>query len=396
MNYEQMARRTAAATGGLDCSPNFGTHALDPTQPIWNMQFRLKALDGKMGDALDVLHDLIFAVNPRDTERLRDVLNQSVTEYRTNMVNKAQFSRGSTVAVHRATHRFSPQAYLSEIVFGLPQLHTSEMLLSRFGESHEELSGYIEQIRELLLCRGRITASFTGSDAAFETLHGKFTDWIDNMRDEPITSSPTGFEPFDAYPRDGLAAPMQVAYCTQVISAPHYSHPDSVLLTIGAYILENDYLYPELRLKGNAYGGGCTYAPFDACIYYGSYADPHVARTLNVFEQSVDYVRQIEWKQTDIDRAIIGTAADYQKAVRPSQAATDALTHYLTGQSREIVEERYAQLRSTTPKEVKRALLQVLEENRDKASICVVASREKLETENQKMDQPLHIENIIK
>ena len=59
-----------------------------------------------------------------------------------------------------------------------------------------------------------------------------------------------------------------------------------------------------------------------------------------------------------------------------------------------MVEEKYAQLRRATPKEVKRALLQVLEENQDKAQICVIASREKLEAENQKMDHPLAIEDI--
>ena len=152
----------------------------------------------------------------------------------------------------------------------------------------------------------------------------------------------------------------------------------------------------EIRLKGNAYGGVFEYNPFDAMFYQGSHFDPHVARSLNVFEQTTDYVKQVEWTQTDINRAIIGTASDYQKTIRPSQAATDALTHYLTGQTREILEERYNQLRRATPKAVKRALLQVLEENRDKASICVVASREKLEAENQKMAQPLHIEDIFK
>ena len=59
-----------------------------------------------------------------------------------------------------------------------------------------------------------------------------------------------------------------------------------------------------------------------------------------------------------------------------------------------MLEERYAQLRCATPTEVKRVLLQTLEENKDKASICVVASREKLEAENQKMDRPLSIEDV--
>ena len=396
MNYEQIAQRAAAATGGLECSPNFSTHAFDPARPVWNMQFRLKALDGKMEDALDVLHDLVFAVNPRDTERLRDVLNQAVAEYRSTMMNRVQYPYGLRVAAYHAARGLSPHAHLSEIVHGLPQLYTSEKLLNCFDESHEELSGCIEQIRDFLLVKGRVTASFTGSDESFGRLQGKLAEWIGNMHDEPITPVLTGFKPFDTPPREGLAAPMQVANCMHVIPAPHYSHPDSVFLTIGAHILEHDYIMTEIRLKGNAYFGGFVYDPFDACLYQGSYADPHVARTLNVFEQTVDYVKQIEWTQIDINRAIIATSTDYQKTIRPSQASTDAITHYLTGQTPEMVEERYDYLRRATPKEVKRALLQILEENQDKAAICVVASREKLEAENQKMAQPLQIEDVFK
>ena len=391
LNYEQVAQRTASVTGGLNCSPSFSTHALDPDKPVWNMQFRFKALDDKMEDALDVLSDLIFAVNPRDTGRLRDVLNQVVTEYR----NYVHGYRGLDIANHHAARGFSPQAYLSEVVFGTTQFRMSEMQLNRFDEFHEELSDAIEQIRDFLLVRGRVTASFTGSDAAFEVLSRKFAEWIDNMRDEPINPMPIGFEAFDAYPREGLAAPIQVANCAHIIHAPHYSHQDSVFLTIGSHILDFDYIMNEIRLKGNAYGGVFEYNPFDALLYQGSYFDPHVARSLNVFEQTVDYIKQSEWTQTDIDKAVIATAADYQKTVRPGQASTDALTHYLTGQTREMIEDRYAQLRGAPPKEVKRALLETLEENKDKASICVVASREKLEAENQKMAQPLCIENIL-
>ncbi len=390
MNYEQIAQRTAAATGGIGCSPNLTTHALDPSRSVWNMQFRLKALDGKIEDALGVLQDLVFAVNPRDKERLYDVFSQAVVGYQ----NQIHGYNCPSIANHHAARGLSPQAYLKEQVFGLPQFRSGEMLLNRFDESYEELSDYIEQIRDFLLVQNRVTASFTGSDAAFERLQGRFAEWIDDMRDESINPEPTGFRPFDTYPREGLAAPIQVAHCTQAMPAPHYSHPDSILLTIGSHILMFDYMLPEIRLKGNAYIGALTYNPFESLIYQGSQFDPHVARTLDVFARTVDYVKQTEWTQTDIDRAIIAKSTDYQKTVRPSQAAADALTHHLTGQTREIFEEKYAELRRATPKEVKRAMLETLEEGRDKASICVVASREKLETENQKMAQPLHIETL--
>ena len=386
MNYEQIAQRRAAATGSIGCSPNFTTHAVDPNRPVWDMQFRLKALDGKIEDALNVLQDLIFNLNPRDKGRFYDILNQAVT-------SKHDYYDVS-VANRRAARGLSQRGLLTDIVYGLPRLRTSEMLHNRFDESYEELTGYIEQIREFLLVQGRVTASFTGSDAAYEVFREQFAEWIGNMRDEPIIPAPIGFKSFDIPPREGLAAPIPIAHCTQMMPAPHYAHSDSGLLTIGSYIVENDYMLPEIRLKGNAYGFSFSYNAFEPMLYQGSQFDPHVARTLDVFAQTVDYVKQTEWTQTDIDRAIIAKSSDYLSTIRPSQAPTDAIWHYLKGQTHEVVEEKYAQLRRATPKEVKRALLQVLEENQDKASICVIASREKLEAENKKMDQPLVIEDI--
>ena len=390
MNYEEMALRKSAVTGGIGCSPGFSTHTLDPEHLLQNMTFHLRALDGTMDAALDVLHDLLFAVNPRDTERLRDVMIQAVAEYQTEMIHD-----GSSTAVHHASRGLSPNAHLAEIIYGLPQLRNSETLLNGYDELNTDLMGHIEGIRDFLLTRGRVTASFTGSDSAFEVTRTKLGQWLDAMRDEPITADPIAFEQFETPPREGLAGPIQIAHCAHVMPAPHYSHPDSTLLTIGAHLVRLDYILSEIRFKGNAYGARFTYSPSDAVLCQSSFRDPHVARTINVFEGTVDYVKGVEWTQTDIDRAIIATAKDAERPIRPSHAASSALSQHLAGQTREMREERYAQLRRATPSEVKRALLQLLEENADKASVCAVSSREKLEAANQELAQPLIIEDIL-
>ena len=390
MNYEQMAQRTSAVTGGIGCSSSFSTHAQDADRALRSISFHLKALDGKMDAALDVLHDLLFAVNPRDTERLRDVLLQAVAEYRTEMIHD-----GSSTAVHHASRGLSSNAHLAELIYGLPQLRNSETFLNGFDELSTDLMGHIEGIRDFLLTRGRVTASFTGSDTAFETTRTQLGAWLDAMRDEPVTAEAIPFQQFETPPREGLAGPIQIAHCAHVMPAPHYSDPDSTLLIIGAHIIRLDYILSEIRFKGNAYGARFTYSPYEAMLCQASYRDPHVARTINVFEQTVDYVKQVEWTQTDIDRAIIATAKDGEKPIRPSQAASSALSQHLVGQTREMREERYAQLRRATPTAVKRALLQLLEENRDKAAVCAVSSREKLEAANAELAQPLEIEDIL-
>ncbi|MCE2401547.1 insulinase family protein [Candidatus Poribacteria bacterium] len=390
MDFAEMALRKSSVTGGIRCGVGFRTHALDPSRSLQNAYFHLKVLDGKMDVALDVLHDLVFSVNPRDAERLHDVMVQAVAEYQTEMVQD-----GSSTATHHASRGLSPQAHLAEIVYGLPQLRHSENLLNNFDEHNADLIGHIEEIRYFLLNRGRVTAGFVGSDSAYQVTRTKLGEWLRAMGDESVATGPVAFQPYDTPPREGLAGPIQIAHCAHVMPAPHYSHPDSALISIGTHLVGMDYILSEIRFKGNAYGARLSYNSFDAALYQSSFRDPHVARTINVFEQTVDYIKQVEWTQTDIDRAIIATAKDAEKPIRPSQAVSNAQWYHISGQTRELREERYAQRLSATPSEVQRALLQVFEENLDKAAVCVVSSREKLEAANNELEQPLAIEDIL-
>ncbi len=391
MNYEQMARRVAASTGGIGCAPGFGTHVSNENHSLRSMRFQLKTLDDQMVPALSALHDLLFSLDPRDSERLRDVLVQSRARYRTDMVHN-----GSSTAMYHAARGLTPEGHLNELVSGLPQLSLSEELNAHFDEQSGDLMDKIEEIRDFLLARGRLTVSFTGSDSAYGTVSRTLSEWVGMMREERIAEMPTGFAPFETSPREGLAGPIQVAHCAKVIPAPHASHPDQTLLTLGAHIVRLDYIMNEIRFKGNAYGAWFTYSPLGRTLYLGSYSDPHISRTLQVFDGVTDFVHGTQWTQTDIDRAIIATAKNDEQPIRPNEATGDALHRHLTGQTPEKREERYARLKSGTPETVKRALLELLESNMSRGAVCVVSSREKLEAANQEMsDSPLAIEDIL-
>ena len=104
MSFTEMAKRKSAVTGGIGCGVGFGTHAEDSSRSLQNLRFTLKALDETVDEALDVLHDYVFTVNPRDLERLQDVMVQAVAEYRTEMVQD-----GSNTAIHHASRGLSAQ-----------------------------------------------------------------------------------------------------------------------------------------------------------------------------------------------------------------------------------------------------------------------------------------------
>jgi presequence protease len=221
------------------------------------------------------------------------------------------------------------------------------------------------------------------------------------MRDEPVRPTPVdwpGRAPGAPEAlREGLAAPVQVAFCAMVLPAPHASAPHSEILDLGARFASLEYVLTEVRLKGNAYGAGCHYSESPRTFTFQSYRDPRIVQTLQAFEGLRDYVGKVAWTQTDIDRAIISTAKHSQRPIRPAEATDTALWHYIRGYTRERLEELYEQVLAATPAAVKRALLDELESGLPNAAVCVLSSRSKLEEANAQLPgREMAIEELIK
>jgi hypothetical protein len=156
-----------------------------------------------------------------------------------------------------------------------------------------------------------------------------------------------------------------------------------------------DYMLNELRFKGNAYGASCRYDSLGSLLYLTTFRDPHVARTIRVFENLADYVRGVDWTQIDIDRAIIGVAKSDERPIRPESATHLALHRHVGGHTRQLREERHTRLCRAGPVEVRRALLDTLEAGRCRAAVCAISSRRKLEEANREMPEaPLRIQDV--
>jgi Zn-dependent M16 (insulinase) family peptidase len=109
----------------------------------------------------------------------------------------------------------------------------------------------------------------------------------------------------------------------------------------------------------------------------------------------MEFVRKSNWSQTEVDRAIIGSAKEFERPIRPGEATGTALWRHLAGDTPALREARHAAMLRATPTEVKRALLAVFEAGFPQAAVCVVSSREKLEEANkQRPDAALAIEDI--
>ena len=373
-DYVKMARRISSYTGGLSFRHVCGQHLEDPNRILLDGLFSVRFLDGAAEPALAILKDFIFSADPTAKDRLRDVLIQLRASHRTSLAE-----RGMSIAAARAARTLGPAGVVSDLTEGLTQVR----LIESIAEADlEPTIQKLEAIRRHMLRRGRLIASFTGSEREYEQVCRAVDGWSGAMPE--AFDRPADLLPRETAPdREGLAAPMDVAYCVRVFPAPFLASPDAPTLLVANRLLSYGYLLEEIRFKGTAYGGGSSYQPSSGTMQFYSYRDPHIVRTLEVYELATAWVEAARWDEDDVGRAIIGTAKEGERPYRPGEATGTALARYRVGDTPEKREARHAAMLRVKPDDAKRVLLATLRAGEAKARTCIVSSRRRLESANE-------------
>jgi hypothetical protein len=102
--------------------------------------------------------------------------------------------------------------------------------------------------------------------------------------------------------------------------------------------IQNNWLWDEVRVKGNAYGAFCSLSS-SGIFSYGSYRDPRVAETFNTYDNTATFLNNENITEDQLEKAIIGYMSDQDSPSPPSSKGyNSALRHLLniTDEARQI------------------------------------------------------------
>jgi Zn-dependent M16 (insulinase) family peptidase len=394
-DYVELARYLDRYTGGFGLSVQARTRfdADGPSLPMITMGG--KCLDRNRERLFAIISELLHQIRFSDL----DQLNRLLGEFRA-MQESAVVHNGHRLAMSLASRRMTPSAHLNEIWHGVHQLKTIKDLTRAIeGDATllEKTSVQLAEIARSIFQRDNMKIALIGDSTGLDTAETQALDILNGLpgsmnagRRAPIAPPdlPTVWE--------GWHTGTAVSFVAQALQCVRYDHEDAPALAVLAKLLRSLYLHREIREKGGAYGGFASYNPEDGLFAFGSYRDPHIKRTIDVYAGVADFIASGAYTEDDIREAILQVCSEIDKPDPPGPAARKAFYRKLVGledEQRQRFKERLLALNRTAVGDVARRYLGCLDS--DRTATAVVSSEELLTKANQDLqDRPLTLHAI--
>ena len=393
-SYTELAERIAAATGGIRA----GVELLEHPERIGDFralaEVEGKALDRNQKKLFGILRDLFVEPDFSDRDRLHTVLNQ----LRTNLENSIP-TMGHRYAARAAAAGLTPAARLRERWSGVEHIRFVRRIADLGAGELGEVAGRLAEIAGHLRKPERVRCAVAGEERSFPAIRGALAGLLEGLRGSQRERRPGSSEaPESGEPpeqRLGLIASVPVSYVAQVFLCAPFTHPDAPGLLVLAKLLRGDYLHREIREKGGAYGGMAAYAPEAGIFSLLSYRDPHLVRTLTVYEEAARWAAARNFAESELKEAILGVVGDLDRPLSPAGKATAEFSNIEQGLTWDMRQRLREGVLGCGRNHLADLADRYLVGGRERSAVAVVAGEEALNKANQELGEaPLALRRI--
>jgi len=324
-----------------------------------------KALFPKMAKAVELIEEIVFTSKFEDTKRLKEIIAQLKSRLQMYLN-----SNGHVVSATRALSYFSESNYYKELTGGIAFYQFIEDLDRRFDEVKSEISKNLKLLSRYIFRKENILIDYTANDEGFGFIENQISGIKDCLYTQPVKESSFEFVPIgrnEAFITSGMVSYDAVAG-NFIDKGYQYNGAISVLRVIMNY----DYLWSNLRVKGGAYGCMSSFS-MNGDAYFTSYRDPNLKETYDIYKAAADYVRNFDVSDRDMTKYIIGAISNIDFPLSPAAKGARSLGAYLAKTSYDKIQEAREQLLSATKENI-RQFADLIEAFVDSHYICVVGS----------------------
>ena len=374
-NYEygELFNEINVNTGGIGTSLELYTDVTKVKEKEFRATFEMKgkALYPKMNVMFKMMREILMESRLDDEKRLKEILAMLKSRLQMSFL-----SSGHTTAALRALSYTSPMAKFKDDTDGIGFYETVRTIEEDFDSHKAELIHNLKEISQRIFRADNMMVSCTATkeglaavQEAFPAVRGSLHSG-EKLPEEPCILHCTKRN-------EGFKTSSKVQYVARVGNFIDGGAKYSGALQILKVILGYDYLWQNIRVKGGAYGCMSNFNRIGEA-YLISYRDPNLKRTMEVYEGVVDYLKNFNVSDRDMNKFIIGTMSNLDRPMNPAAKGARSMNLYMNHVSEEMIRTERGQILDARQEDI-RNLAGVLQAMLDQHLICVIGSEDKIE-----------------
>jgi Zn-dependent M16 (insulinase) family peptidase len=372
-DHMQLSNKIMKDTGGINFTSTSFQKYTDSNEYNPKMSISVKTLNNTLPNALEILDEIINHSVFNDKNRIKELIKMSRINYESMIA-----SGGNILAMKRALSYISDSGKYSGLDY-LPYYDFICNLDDNFDAEFDETVKKLNHVKDIVFNKEKLVVSYTGD----EKFYPEFASGLKSLEEKIMDGKfPKQGYKFDfSTKNEAFVIPSQVQYVVKAGSFKEAGYNYNGSMMVLENILNSDYLWQKLRIKGGAYGGAMSFTSEELLFY--SYRDPNLKETLNTFDEAVNYLKNFKADDSEMANYIIGTIGNMDSLTSPQYKGAIGDNMYFKGITQEDVQKQRDEVLATTSEDIRNyaALIEnVIKQN----FYCVVGGETKV-NENKKL-----------
>ena len=339
LSYEELAKAVTRYTGGFSASPSveINIHNENSFQDYFSVSS--KALNRNLNKLFELTGLIINEWDFSDLNRIK-----SLIAMRTNSLINSIVPMGHNYASSLASRHFSQTSQIDEIYSGIHQIRFMKTLLKLNDQELMQALQRLDSLLKRIFQKDLVSVVAIGEKDALTQVRDLMPDFIEKLKqggdaDANVPKPAITSESFEVkFQRETWLTTTPVSYVAKGFKTPTFLHPDSPKLLVLANLLRSFFLHREIREKGGAYGGMAGYNPDEGIFSMLSYRDPHLARTMAVYDDALNWLVSDSFSRQEVDETILQTCSGLDTPLSPAAKAMSDYVNDRKGRSKELRE----------------------------------------------------------
>ncbi|GJN22364.1 hypothetical protein PR202_gb09920 [Eleusine coracana subsp. coracana] len=374
MDFVQLNQLIGRKTGGISVYP-FTSSVRGKEDPLTHIIVRGKAMAPRVEDLFNLMYTLLQDVQFTEQQRFKQFVSQS----KARMENRLRGS-GHGIAAARMDAKLNAAGWISEQMGGVSYLEYLRDLETKIDQDWDSISSSLEEMRKTLFTKDGCLINITTDYKNLEKSSQHIAKFLDSLPSSPSLGSDPWLSRLPSV-NEAIVVPTQVNY----VGKAGNLYQSGYQLNGSAYVISkhigNTWLWDRVRVSGGAYGGFCDFDTHSGVFSYLSYRDPNLLKTLEVYDETAKFLRELDMDEDALTKAIIGTIGDVDAYQLPDAKGYSSLMRYLLGITEEERQQRREEILSTNLKDFKE-FADAVETIKDNGVVVAVASPDDVEAAN--------------